>query len=170
VGDQRASGHARSGYRRRLYPNIPAPGAINVAQPSSAPGWDYYADSTPDVMQYNLNIQRELAPSTVLTVVYVGPPGLHLLTSHEANPPLVCSFAQGPRCANPSPSNGPAGGISDSVHRATTSNPNLNNGLAGFPNLTPEVRLRYNSLQNISRRLARKRPRSGFLHLVAVHR
>ena len=102
---------------------------------------------------------------------YVGSRGLHLLTSHEANPPLVCSFAQGPRCANPSPSNGPAGGISDSVHRATTSNPNLNNGLAGFPNLTPEAGLRYSSLEtNVSRRLARKRPRSGFLHLVAVHR
>ena len=149
--------NALPGVLGALYPNIPAPGAINVAKPSSTPGWDYYADSTPYVMQYNLNIQRELVPSTILTVGYVGSRGLHLLTSHEANPPLVCSFAQGPGCANPSASNGPAGGyLGFGRPGSVTSNPNLNNGLAGFPNLTPEAWLRYNSLQtNVSRRLAR---------------
>jgi carboxypeptidase family protein len=140
-----------------LYPNIPTPGAINVAKPSSTPGWDYYADSTPYIMQYNLNVQRELFPSTVLTVGYVGSRGLHLLTSHEANPPLVCSFAQGPGCANPSAANGPAGGyFGFGTPGNVTSNPNLNNGLAGFPNLTPEAWLRYNSmLVSLNRRLTR---------------
>ena len=47
-----------------------------------------------------------------------------------------------------------------------TSNPNLNNGLAGFPNLTPEVWLRYNSLAtNVSRGLA-----LVSLYMVAVNR
>jgi hypothetical protein len=140
-----------------LYPNIPVPGAINVAKPSSTPGWDYFADSTPYVMQYNLNIQRELVPSTILTVGYVGSRGLHLLTEHEANPPLVCSFAQGPGCANPSAANGPAGGyLGFGTPGNVTSNPNLNNGLASFPNLTPEAWMRYNSLlTSVSRRFTR---------------
>ncbi|HLK51431.1 MAG TPA: carboxypeptidase regulatory-like domain-containing protein [Bryobacteraceae bacterium] len=139
------------------YPNIPAPGAINVAKPSSTPGWDYYADSTPYVMQYNLNVQRELVTGTVLTVGYVGSRGLHLLTSHEANPPLVCSFAQGPGCANPSAANGPAGGyLGFGTPGNVTSNPNLNNGLGSFPNLTPEAWLRYNSLlTSVNRRLTK---------------
>jgi hypothetical protein len=140
-----------------VYPHIPAPGAINVAKPSSTPGWDYFADSTPYIMQYNLNIQRELVPNTVLTVGYVGSRGLHLLTSHEANPPLVCSFAQGPGCANPSAANGPAGGyFGFGTPGSVTSNPNLNNGLGGFPNLVPEAWLRYNSLlTSVSRRFSR---------------
>ena len=61
-------------------------------------------------MQYNLNIQRELTRGLILTVGFVGSRGLHLLTQQEANPPLVCSFAQGPGCSNPSAANGPAGG------------------------------------------------------------
>ena len=88
---------------------------------------------------------------------YVGSRGLHLLTSHEANPPLVCSFAQGPGCASPSASNGPTWGyLGFGTSGNVPSNPNLNNGLAGFPNLTPEAGLRYSSLEtNVSRRLAR---------------
>src|SRR5712691_3049127 len=140
-----------------LYPNIPAPGGINVAKPSSTPGWDYYADSTPYMMQYNLNVQRELALGTVLSVGYVGSQGLHLLTSHENNPPLVCSFAQGPGCANPSFANGPAGGYFGFGTRGNvTSNPQLNTGLGGFPNLTPEAWSRYNSmLVSVNRRFSR---------------
>ena len=129
------------------YPNIPAPGAINVAKPSSTPGWDYYADSTPYMIQYNLNVQREIVEGTVLSVGYVGSRGLHLLTGQEANPPLVCSFAQGPHCPNPSAANGPAGGyFGYGTPGNVTSNSNLNNGLAGFPNLTPEAWSRYNSM------------------------
>jgi carboxypeptidase family protein/TonB-dependent receptor-like protein len=130
-----------------IYPNIPTPGAINVAKPSSTPGWDYYAPSTPYMIQYNLNVQREIAADTVLSVGYVGSRGLHLLTGQEANPPLVCSFAQGPGCANPSYANGPAGGyFGFGTPGNVTSNPDLNNGLASFPNLTPEAWSRYNAL------------------------
>jgi hypothetical protein len=93
------------------YPDIPSPGAINVAKPSSAPGWDYYANSTPYVLPYNLNIQRELSRGMILTVGYVGSRGLHLITQQEANPPLVCSYAQGPHCANPSAAKRPSGRI-----------------------------------------------------------
>ena len=134
------------------YPNIPASGFV---QPSSTPGWDYYADSTPYMIQYNLNVQREIAGGMVFTLGYVGSRGLHLLTSHENNPPLVCSFAQGPGCALPGGApgsgatyaNGPAGGyFGYGTPGAVTSNPHLNPGLGGFPNLTPEAWSRYNSM------------------------
>ena len=69
------------------------------------------------------------------------------MTSQEAHPPLVCSFAQGPGCANPSYANGAAGGyFGFGTPGNVTSNPDLNNGLASFPNLTPEAWSRYNAL------------------------
>ena len=139
------------------YPNIPAPGGINVAKPSSTPGWDYFASATPYMIQYNLNVQREIAHDTVVSVGYVGSRGLHLLTSHENNPPLVCSFAQGPGCGNPSAANGPAGGyFGFGTVGNVTANPQLNSGLGGFPNLTPEAWSRYNSmLASLNKRFSR---------------
>ena len=137
-----------------VYPTIPASGFV---KPSSSPGWDYYADSTPYMMQYNLNIQREIAQGTILSVGYVGSRGLHLLTMHQNNPPLVCSFAQGPHCPNPSFANGPAGGyFGFGTPGNVTPNPPLNPGLAGFPNLTPEAWSRYNSmLVSVNKRFSR---------------
>jgi Carboxypeptidase regulatory-like domain/TonB dependent receptor len=40
----------------------------------------------PRTMHYNLNIQRQLTSSTILTLAYVGSEGHHLVTSIEANP------------------------------------------------------------------------------------
>jgi hypothetical protein len=115
------------------------------------------------MIQYNLNVQREIAAGAVLSVGYVGSRGLHLLTGQEANPPLVCSFAQGPHCPNPSYANGPAGGyFGYGTAGNVTSNPNLNNGLAGFPNLTPEAWSRYNSmLVSVNKRFAQHFQASG---------
>jgi hypothetical protein len=132
------------------YPAIPAPGGLNVAKPSSTPGWDYYACCTPYMIQYNLNIQREIVAGTILSVGYVGSRGVHLLTQIENNPPLVCTLAQGPGCANPSSANGYAdGGTGYFGYGApgnVISNPNLNNNLASFPNLTPTSWSNYNAL------------------------
>jgi len=132
------------------YPNIPAPGAINVAKPSSTPGWDYYSCCTPYVIQYNLNIQREIAQGTVLSVGYVGSRGVHLLTSLQANPPLVCTLAEGPNCPNPTAEKGYASGgygyYGYGSPGNVKSNPNVNNGLASFPNLTPQAYSKYNSM------------------------
>lgn len=49
-------------------------------------GYDWHADKTPYLIEYNLNIQRELASGTVLTVGYVGSHGVDLLTEQEQNP------------------------------------------------------------------------------------
>jgi hypothetical protein len=57
----------------------------------------YYAilqnvDTSPYVMQYNLNVQRELGHGTVLTVGYNGSQGNHLFFWVDANPPLSFSM------------------------------------------------------------------------------
>jgi hypothetical protein len=147
--------NARPGFLGVEYPNIPTSG---TAEPAPQPGWDYYAKSTPYVMQYNLNIQREIAPATVLTVGYVGSKGLHLITEEQDNPPLVCSYSQGPGCANPTYSNGFAGGYfgflctspaqpgCEGQTGVVGSNPDLNPGLGTVPNLTPEAWSAYNSM------------------------
>jgi hypothetical protein len=133
-----------------VFPIIPGANAANVAKASSNPGIDYYMCCTPYMIQYNLTIQREVAPQTLLTVGYLGSHSVHLLTEQQANPPLVCTLAQGPGCANPSLANGYASGGYGYYGFGTpgnvTSNPDLNNGLATFPNLNPEAWSNYNAL------------------------
>src|SRR4029077_16729495 len=123
-------------------------------KPSSAPGWYYPTDQNPYVMQWNLNIQREIAPSTVLTVGYVGSRGVHLLTGEQQNPPTVCSFAEGPGCSNPTFANGYAGGYFGSgTPGAVVGNPLLNPNLSSFATLGPFANSRYNSgLVTLNRR------------------
>lgn len=139
------------------YPIIPVGASV---QPSSQPGWDYYACCTPYVIQYNANIQREILPNTVLTVGYVGSRGVHLLTGLQGNPPLVCTPAEGPHCPDPSLANGYATGGYGYYGYGTpgnvTSNPDLNPGLGTFPNLTPQAWSQYNSLQvTLNKRFSR---------------
>ena len=66
------------------------PSAANAAsiKPAQTLPWYYRINVTPYMMQYNVNIQHEILPSTVLTVGYVGSRGVHLLTGVEANPPI----------------------------------------------------------------------------------
>ncbi len=57
----------------------------------------YYAilqnvDTSPYVMQYNLNVQRDLGHGMVLTVGYNGSSGNHLFFWADANPPLAYSM------------------------------------------------------------------------------
>jgi hypothetical protein len=141
-------------YGKVFYP--PAQGRIMAARLLEV-NPTVWGMSSHTMLQYNLNIQRELAQGTILTVGYVGSRGVHLLTSLQANPPLVCSFAQGPGCANPTYANGFAGGyFGFGTVGNVTSNPNLNNGLAGFPNLTPQAWSQYNSmLVSVNKRFSR---------------
>jgi hypothetical protein len=53
-----------------VYPFLPnggRPAILNVGHPSSTPAFDYYTGTTPYMVQYNLNIQREVARNTVVT-------------------------------------------------------------------------------------------------------
>jgi hypothetical protein len=49
------------------------------------PGYDIH-NKLPYGEHFNLNIQRQLTKSTVLTLAYVGTEGHHLITQREANP------------------------------------------------------------------------------------
>ena len=47
---------------------------------------------SPYQIQYNLNVQREIAPGTVLTVGYVGSVSRHLWTQGDINPPMCTTY------------------------------------------------------------------------------
>ena len=76
------------------FPN-PFAGNVNPPLPSLAQGLYYWAGSTPLVMQYNLNIQRDLGAGIILTVGYTGSRGEHLMLTREYNPPQVINGAFG---------------------------------------------------------------------------
>ena len=67
------------------FPN-PFPGAL--PPPAQLVGVDYNTDVTPEMYQWNFNIQRQLLESTTLTVGYVGSRGLHLYGARDINPVL----------------------------------------------------------------------------------
>ncbi|HEX4002360.1 MAG TPA: carboxypeptidase regulatory-like domain-containing protein [Candidatus Acidoferrales bacterium] len=74
-------------------------------------GVDYQASSAPYQMQYNLTIQHQLTPSTVLSIGYIGSQGRHLFTEVDLNPPLCANSATDEtagnftsNCANPATS------------------------------------------------------------------
>jgi len=62
------------------------PGAANIvtAVPSATSN-SYQTDTIPYMMQYNLNIQRELPGSWIFTIAYVGSQGRHLFDGKGAN-------------------------------------------------------------------------------------
>jgi hypothetical protein len=144
------------------YPILPFNG-LNLGSPSSTPGFDYNSNTTPYVMQYNFNIQREIAKGTVFNIGYVGSRGVHLMTQVQLNPPLACLALH---CSSPSTAQGysafAAGGpgaylgYPGTVNGApgVVANGYLNPGLGQFFDLSPQAWSKYNSLQtNITRRL-----------------
>jgi hypothetical protein len=64
---------------------------------------------TQDTTQYNLTIQRELTPSTMLQIGYVGSQGHRLLASHDINPstPQTCLDIMSVAAESPNPITNP---------------------------------------------------------------
>jgi hypothetical protein len=61
---------------------LPAGGTINEAAPTNANVISYPVNShIPTIQEYNLSLQRQIAPSTTATISYVGTKTDHLLTS-----------------------------------------------------------------------------------------
>jgi len=87
------------GVGQRFPFTVPIPGAASnktlpfaVYEPLSYfPGYDIH-NKLPYAEHFNFSIQRELSPSTVLTVSYVGTEGHRLISQTEANPgdPALC--------------------------------------------------------------------------------
>ena len=116
------------------------------ALPAQSFAWNVNNSLTPYMIQYNFNIQRELASNTVLTVGYVGSHGLHLYSNIETNPPIPTVNSSGVQvfgtCCNS------AG--------AVVANPRPNPNLSYIGQLKPIATLRYNSLQtSLNRRFSR---------------
>jgi len=122
-----------------IYPFPPT--LANAPIPSQTLPWYYGIDNTPYMIQYNLNIQREVFANTVLTVGYVGSHGVHLITGLEANPPTPVIDAEG---------------VYHFTNAAGVANPRENPALGYFPTLQPISTSQYNSLQVLlNRRFSR---------------
>jgi hypothetical protein len=92
-------------------------------------------ETTPYVMQYNLNIQREVLGNTVLSVGFVGSRSLHQFTGVDSNPPVATIAADGtPRYASLQ-----AGKI--------VINNRGNTNFSTVNTLAPQSQSRYNSVQ-----------------------
>ena len=128
----------------QLNPVFPIPVTAATASssiPQVSQGCDWTNKSTPYGMQYNLNVQRQLGGSTVLTVGYVGSRGLHLGNNVDVNAPISSGDKSGP--------------YAKLVNGVFVTNPRPNpafstEGLVEFGSSS-----RYNSLQvNLQRRLS----------------
>ena len=118
------------------------PGAANIvaAAPSTANGTWYQSDSTPYMMQYNLNIQRELPGSWILTVGYVGSQGRHLFDGKDLNAPANTGpSAQDPVLAHLVINANGTGTI--------VPNPRPNTSLGFYLQAQPQYNSNYNALQ-----------------------
>jgi len=78
-----------------LFPRFPYPNFGAAPGPSQSNGVDYNTNVTPYIMQYNFNIQREIAPATILQVSYVGSKGVHLFYQADRNAPVPFIGADG---------------------------------------------------------------------------
>jgi Carboxypeptidase regulatory-like domain len=65
------------------YPNIFSNPALSP--PQQTQGLYYRTNAAPYEMQWNLNVQREVAPGTLLTIGYVGSRGVHLFLVRDVN-------------------------------------------------------------------------------------
>lgn len=105
---------------------------------------DYLDNVTPYMMQYNLNIQRELPGNTILSVGYVGSRTVHLFTAYDINPPTLTPT-------------GPGGALAEATLNASgkiTSNPRINTNFGNLDEYPPDGWSRYDSLQvSVNRRL-----------------
>jgi hypothetical protein len=111
--------------------------------PAVAPGWDYNNNTTPYMIQYNLNVQRELVAGTILTVGYVGSRGVHLFVGDEQNP-VVPTIVDG------------VYHFSTLVNGKIVSNPRENPNFSYLADDIPGGYSRYNALQaSLNRQLSR---------------
>ena len=134
-------------WRQSAVANAVFPNAPSGFQPlSQTVPWYYPTSTTPYMIQYNMNIQQEILPNTVLSLGYVGSKGTHLITGIEANPPTPTIDANGVYHF----------GTPTGVGTGVTPNARLNPGIQYMPTVRTISDSRYNSLQiSANRRLSR---------------
>jgi hypothetical protein len=126
-------------------PTYPTP---NFSGTSSAktisPGWDWYIDKAPYLIQYNLNVQHEIMQGTVATIGYVGSHGVDLISQREFNAPAPNIDSNG------------VYHFGQVVGGRIVGNARLNPALGFLQMSTLGTTSRYNSLQSsVNRRLTR---------------
>jgi len=126
------------------YPKY-VPGKTATGPVSILEGVDYRIGAAPYVMQYNLNIQREVFANTVASIGYVGSRGVHLTQQIDQNPPIPTIGADGHQVFG---TIGPAG--------VPVPNQRINPLFGYINNGVTSGNSEYNSLQaSLNRRLAR---------------
>jgi hypothetical protein len=71
---------------REQSPIFPTPFVTPRFGPIVSQGIDYNTDTTPYMMQWNVNLQREIAQATVVTIGYVGTRGKNFFKQRDVNP------------------------------------------------------------------------------------
>jgi hypothetical protein len=129
------------------YTNLPvATGTVIPTNGSlTCTNCDYYGlDTTPYQMQWNFNIQREIMPSTVLTVGYIGSHNLHLNAQKDFNYPVPVI----------GPSGLPTFGVFNGTN-AVVANPRLNPAYGYLQMIDALGTSHYNALQaSLNRRFS----------------
>jgi hypothetical protein len=67
---------------------VPNLTGVNLPKPSDNQSYDYNMSRAPYLMEWNLNVQRELPGAVILTAGYVGSRGVHLIGYIDQNPPI----------------------------------------------------------------------------------
>ncbi len=122
-----------------LFPSFPNPVEKGIAglRPSVTPVTSFSVHATPYMMQYNLNIEKEIFGDTVFRIGYVGSRGAHLFLGRDLNAFVAQRLPDGRRFR-------PVG--------APRPNPNFGTLALKFPDANSV----YNSLQMaVNRRLSR---------------
>jgi len=116
----------------------PVPFSGNVAtQLTLTTGWAWRTQETPYNIQYNLSIQREITPGTVVMVAYVGSRGVKLLSAIEDNPYPATLDSSGILHF----------GVNPACPTATQGSQRVNCALGSFSDNTNTGDSRYNSMQ-----------------------
>ena len=120
--------------------------AASTALPTLSPGWDWFNAVDPYMIEYNLNIQRQLL-GAVVSVGYIGSAGVHLESSEELNPPVAPIDANGVYHF---------GSLQTVGGKLTlVSNPRIDPNLGSIPSGVTGTNSRYNSLQaTVNRRFS----------------
>ncbi len=147
------------------FPFVPPPPNASPSNPDNSVNWPsllpisgseffYTKNKTPYTQEYDLSLQRQLGPTTVLSVSYVGTVGRHLPTFWESNPgdQALCMQLSNPANLAPgSPTCGPFG--ENTVYTLANGTPVngtrtiFGNNFGSNPYILMGAKSSYNSLQ-----------------------
>lgn len=109
-----------------------------AALPSIHDALGYNIYTTPYIIQFNMNVQREIPGNIIVSVGYLGSQSSHLLAQIELNPPIASGSAQNPAFATLQKVNGGS---------TLVTNPRINPNFGDMGEILPVAHSSYNALQ-----------------------